>query len=139
MDGVTRKKFLYNVINFLLIVFHLWKFVNLRFIFAFLLIRKENVTTKPKDLVFLTFETEKKYVMWIFFKSNEFKKLIFFFYKTENIIHKHFLYNRSRRVTKGVLIKIFFLFSWVKEKNQYIASQTFVTLDPLTEHIKLHK
>ena len=138
MDGVTRKKFLYNVINFLLIVFHLWKFVNLRFIFAFLLIRKENVTTKPKDLVFLTFETEKKYVMWIFFKSNEFKKLIFFL-QNGNIIHKHFLKYRRRRVRKGVLIKIFFLFSWVKEKNQYIVSQTFVTLDPLTENMKLHK
>ena len=35
--------------------------------------------------------------------------------------------------------KILLLFNWVKEKNLYIVSQTFVTFDQLAKNIKPHK
>ena len=37
-------------------------------------------------ILFTTFETEKKYEIWIFYEINEFRQLtLFFFYETKNI------------------------------------------------------
>ena len=38
-----------------------------------------NITTKP-EVLFIAFESEKKYEIWIFFETNEFKKLTLFIY-----------------------------------------------------------
>ena len=52
------------------------------FVFAFLLMKKENVHPhqiyrRNLKILFINFGTEKKYQVWIFFKTIEFKMLTY--------------------------------------------------------------
>ena len=56
----------------------------------FSLMKKENVhqiQRRNQNILFITFETEKKYEIWIFFETNEFKKLTLFFLRNKNILN----------------------------------------------------
>ena len=48
--------------------------------------KKENIhqiSRQNLEILFLTFKTEKKYEIWIFFETNELKKLTLFFLRNK--------------------------------------------------------